>query len=86
MQADLQTTIRVFISSIAPSPATTTSQGLAGGLSLALWNRDVRQFLINNAIYFLHEFHIDGFRYDEIERPLSAGARHAKHATRSGTE
>jgi 1,4-alpha-glucan branching enzyme len=47
---------------------------LAGGLSLALWNRDVRQFLINNAIYFLHEFHIDGFRYDEISALLNMNA------------
>jgi 1,4-alpha-glucan branching enzyme len=51
-----------------------TSQGLAGGLSLALWNRDVRQFLINNAVYFLQEFHVDGFRYDEISALLSMNA------------
>ena len=43
-----------------------TDQGLAGGLSFALWNSDVRQFLINNAVFLLDEFHIDGFRYDEI--------------------
>jgi 1,4-alpha-glucan branching enzyme len=43
-----------------------TNQGWAGGLSFALWNRDVRQFLINNATYFLREFHVDGFRYDEV--------------------
>ncbi len=43
-----------------------TDQGWAGGLSFALWNRDVRQFLINNAVYYLDEFHVDGFRYDEI--------------------
>ena len=43
-----------------------TDRGWAGGLSFALWNRDVRQFLINNANYYLHEFHVDGFRYDEI--------------------
>ncbi len=43
-----------------------TNQGIAGGLSFALWNRDVRQFLINNAVFLLDEFHIDGFRYDEI--------------------
>jgi 1,4-alpha-glucan branching enzyme len=43
-----------------------TDQGWAGGLSFALWNRDVRQFLINSATYYLTEFHVDGFRYDEI--------------------
>jgi 1,4-alpha-glucan branching enzyme len=37
-----------------------------GGLSFALWNNDVRQFLINNALYYIGEFHVDGFRYDEI--------------------
>jgi 1,4-alpha-glucan branching enzyme len=42
-----------------------------GGLSLALWNNDVRQFLINNARYYIEEFHIDGFRYDEISSLLS---------------
>src|SRR6516164_5195034 len=43
-----------------------TDQGWAGGLSFALWNRDVRQFLINASTYYLHEFHVDGFRYDEV--------------------
>ena len=43
-----------------------TDQGWAGGLAFALWNRDVRQFLINSAIYYLREFHVDGFRYDEV--------------------
>ena len=42
-----------------------------GGLSFALWNDDVRQFLINNASYYLNEFHVDGFRYDEISGLLS---------------
>jgi 1,4-alpha-glucan branching enzyme len=43
----------------------------AGGLSFALWNNDVQQFLINNALYCIQEFHIDGFRYDEISALLS---------------
>jgi len=43
-----------------------TDQGWAGGLSFALWNRDVRQFVINSAKFYLAEFHVDGFRYDEI--------------------
>jgi 1,4-alpha-glucan branching enzyme len=43
----------------------------AGGLSFALWNDGVQQFLINNALYCIQEFHIDGFRYDEISALLS---------------
>jgi 1,4-alpha-glucan branching enzyme len=42
-----------------------------GGLSFALWKRDVCQFLINNASYYIQEFHADGFRYDEISGLLS---------------
>jgi len=42
-----------------------------GGLSFALWNDDVRQFLIDNAGYYIGEFHADGFRYDEISDLLS---------------
>ncbi len=42
-----------------------------GGLSFALWNNDVRQFVINNARYYIQEFHADGFRYDEISGLLS---------------
>ncbi len=42
-----------------------------GGLSPALWNNAVSQFLINNALYYINEFHADGFRYDEISGLLS---------------
>jgi 1,4-alpha-glucan branching enzyme len=42
-----------------------------GGLAFALWNDDVAQFLIDNARYFLEEFHVDGFRYDEISTLIS---------------
>ena len=42
-----------------------------GGLSFALWNNDVRQFIIDNARYYIEEFHADGFRYDEISALLS---------------
>jgi 1,4-alpha-glucan branching enzyme len=42
-----------------------------GGLAFALWNNDVRQFLLNNASYYLNEFHADGFRYDEVSILLS---------------
>jgi 1,4-alpha-glucan branching enzyme len=43
-----------------------TDQGLAGGLSFALWKQEISQFLIDNATFFLNEYHVDGFRYDEI--------------------
>ena len=43
----------------------------AGGLSFALWNNDVRQFIINSARYYIDEFHIDGLRYDQISDLLS---------------
>ena len=42
-----------------------------GGLSFALWKNDVCQFLIDNALYFIGEFHVDGFRYDEISDLIS---------------
>jgi len=42
-----------------------------GGLSFALWNNDVREFIIENARYYIGEFHADGFRYDEISGLLS---------------
>jgi len=48
-----------------------TDQSTAGGLAFALWNDAVRQFLINNASYYVQEFHVDGFRYDEISALLS---------------
>ena len=48
-----------------------TNMGLAGGLSFALWNDDVREFIINSARYYIDEFHVDGFRYDEISALLS---------------
>jgi 1,4-alpha-glucan branching enzyme len=43
-----------------------TSQGMAGGLAFAFWKREVRQFLIDNAKFFVEEYHGDGFRYDEV--------------------
>ena len=42
-----------------------------GGLAFALWNADVANFLIDNARYYLEEFHADGFRYDEISTLIS---------------
>ncbi|HEX2711383.1 MAG TPA: alpha amylase C-terminal domain-containing protein [Candidatus Acidoferrales bacterium] len=43
-----------------------TDQGWVGGLVFAYWNQDVRQFLIDNALSCLEEYHIDGIRYDEV--------------------
>ncbi len=42
-----------------------------GGLAFALWNQPVSQFLLDNARFFIQEFHADGFRYDEISILLS---------------
>jgi len=36
------------------------------GLAFALWNEDVRDIPVDNARYYVEEFHADGFRYDEI--------------------
>jgi 1,4-alpha-glucan branching enzyme len=43
-----------------------TDQGWAGGLVFAYWKPEVRQFLIDNARFFLDEYHVDGFRFDEV--------------------
>jgi len=50
-----------------------TNMGWAGGLAFALWNQDVCQFVINSAGFYLDEFHVDGFRYDEISVLLALG-------------
>jgi len=36
------------------------------GPIFAFWNGDVRQFLIDNATFFIDEYHADGFRYDQV--------------------
>ena len=36
------------------------------GPVFAFWKQDVRQFLIDNANFFIQEYHVDGFRYDEV--------------------
>lgn len=40
--------------------------GWAGGLVFNFARPEVRQFLIDNARFFLSEYHLDGFRYDEV--------------------
>jgi 1,4-alpha-glucan branching enzyme len=52
-----------------------TDQGFAGGLAFAFWNRDVRQFLVNNGVFWLQECHADGLRYDEISAISNFGGR-----------
>jgi 1,4-alpha-glucan branching enzyme len=47
-----------------------TDKGYVGGLSFALWNADVRGYLLNNASFYLEEMHGDGFRFDEISNLL----------------
>lgn len=36
------------------------------GPVFAIWKREVRQFLIDNARFFITEYHIDGLRYDQV--------------------
>ena len=43
-----------------------TDQDWAGGQVFAFWNAGVRQFLIDNAVFFFNEYRIDGIRYDEV--------------------
>ena len=43
-----------------------TDQKWAGGMIFAYWQAPVRQFLIDNAVFCLNEYHIDGGRHDEV--------------------
>ena len=43
-----------------------TDHTWVGGNIFAYWNRDVRQFLIDNVKQCFEEFHVDGIRYDEV--------------------
>lgn len=53
-----------------------TDQGWAGGLVYAYWKEEVRQFLIDNAKFFIEEYHVDGFRFDEVTVIDSHGGWH----------
>lgn len=53
-----------------------TDRGWAGGLVYAYWNNDVSQYLIDNAVMFLTEYHGDGFRYDEVSVIRNEGGAH----------
>lgn len=51
----------------------------------ALWKEPVRQFLIDNAVAFVREYHVDGFRYDEVSaivmKNSADGWRFCQHVT-----
>jgi len=53
-----------------------TDKGWAGGLVFAYWNDNVMQFLIDNAKFYLDEYHCNGFRYDEISVIKNEGGEH----------
>ena len=50
-----------------------TDHGVAGGLAFDFEKPSVRQFLIDNASFWLTEFHVDGFRYDEVSDLVTNG-------------
>jgi 1,4-alpha-glucan branching enzyme len=43
-----------------------TDAGWAGGKIFAYWQDHVRQYLIDNALFWLSEYRVDGIRYDEV--------------------
>lgn len=53
-----------------------TDRGWAGGLVFAYWKDEVKQFLIDNARFYLEECHCDGFRYDEVSVIRNEGGEH----------
>lgn len=53
-----------------------TDRGWAGGLVFAYWKNEVKQFLIDNALMYLNEYHADGFRYDEVSVIRREGGEH----------
>jgi 1,4-alpha-glucan branching enzyme len=53
-----------------------TDRGHAGGLVFDFAKPEVRDFLIQNAKFFLDEYHVDGFRYDQVSVIDHDGAPH----------
>jgi 1,4-alpha-glucan branching enzyme len=49
-------------------------QACGGGQAFALWKQEVQQFLRANASFLVQQFHVDGFRYDEISALLATNA------------
>ena len=43
-----------------------TDKGWAGGKVFGYWQDPVRQYLIDNALFWLDEYRVDGIRYDEV--------------------
>jgi len=43
-----------------------TDQTYVGGRVFAYWNQDIRQFLIDNALFCIEEYHVDGIRDDQV--------------------
>jgi 1,4-alpha-glucan branching enzyme len=53
-----------------------TDRGHAGGLVFDFGKPEVRDFLIQNAKFFLDEYKVDGFRYDQVSVIDHDGAPH----------
>jgi len=53
-----------------------TDKGHAGGLVFDFGKPEVRDFLIQNAKFFLNEYRVDGFRYDQVSVIDHDGAPH----------
>jgi 1,4-alpha-glucan branching enzyme len=53
-----------------------TDRGHAGGLVFDFGKPEVRDFLIQNAKFFLDEYRLDGFRYDQVSVIDHDGAPH----------
>jgi 1,4-alpha-glucan branching enzyme len=53
-----------------------SDRGHAGGLVFDFGKPEVRDFLIQNAKFFLDECHVDGFRYDQVSVIDHDGAPH----------
>ena len=53
-----------------------TDRGHAGGLVFDFGKPEVRDFLIQNAKFFLDEYRVDGFRYDQVSVIDHDGAPH----------
>ena len=53
-----------------------TDRGHAGGLVFDFGKSEVRDFLIQNARFFLDEYRVDGFRYDQVSVIDHDGAPH----------
>ncbi len=53
-----------------------TDKGHAGGLVFDFSKPEVRDFLIQNAMFFLREYRIDGLRYDQVSVIDHDGAPH----------